>query len=143
MRLLASVWNAHAFFCSLLYHHSFHSNKTAEMTTKNYVFAKSCPSRAFATYLTCLACLHAFVPCTPSHLGCFLAFHSFVPYLPYSRQLYLFMLKLFQDVFVVQQKLSIFQGLSKPLQTVLILSGSKKNAVKPFKRENFLSIFKM
>ena len=102
-----------------------------------------------------------YVPYALSRLTCLCAFVSYVPYapscftclthVPYQRVLrtfftrlatsYLCALKSFQDGFVVQQELFIFQGLLKSLQTVLFLCGSK-TALKLLKQDNFLSIFK-
>ena len=88
-----------------------------------------------------LRALRAFLLCVPSCHTCLRALRAFAYYVPYSRALstrlaslfqvlctsYLCTLKSFQDRFVVQQKLPIFQGLSKTLQTVPCLCGKKNS----------------
>ena len=91
-----------------------------------------------------LCALRAFVPYmsyAPSGLICLRPLRAFAPYMLYSHALctrlarlfevlctpYLYTLKPFQDRLAVQQKLPIFQGLLKALQTVLFLGGSKNS----------------
>ena len=65
----------------------------------------------------------------------------YAPYLRALRVLFVH-LEIFYDGLLVQQKLSIFQGLIKALETVLFLYGPK-NSLKPFKRANLLTTGKL
>ena len=95
-------------------------------------FAKYHTSRAFSPSVSSRLCaLRMFVP---SYLTCLYALRAFIRSLIYvSCMSYLCVLKSLSNGFVIQQKLSIFQGLNM----------GQKSAVKLFKQINFWSIFKM
>lgn len=89
----------------------------------------NCVHHAFLR-LTCLCVFAPKVPYGPSCLTFLCALHAIRELLTHrvlSIRLVLCALRSFQNRFVVQQKLPIFQRILNALQTVLFLCGSKNN----------------